>query len=346
MPVSRFITLILLMIVALSSAPATTASAAQSDASIVTYAYACPEGTLPSDDLATACTEPMADVFFWLFTEVAVAGQEYSDTDGAVYFSPADPGTYRIQETVPEGYANPQVICDFDRDGVQSTENLDVSDTTQVQFEYDEGDEVTCNWYNLPATTDEEAGGTEPEVECTTSQPGEPEATSSPEPGSISVTFEVTCSITTPANPDGSGTEVSDLPEDEESDSGDGGSTGEFGTLGIVVRTCEDPVDTDTSYDDLMLECPLWWDSHAWELNGEPLDDESGAPTWPVLDLGTVTVTNLDPEAEHPGIAYCTVNPIDGKSTEPVAFPVEEGTIVIEHDVPSIIYCDWFMFPG
>jgi hypothetical protein len=338
----------LLMIVALSGIPTATASAAQGNASVVsTYAWACPEGTLPSDDLATVCSEPMSDVFFWLFAVTYVAGQEFSDADGAVHFSPTESGTYRIQQgTVPEGYANPQVTCVFYREGAPLFEHMEVSDSIQVSFEYEEGDEVRCNWYNIPAT-DEEAAEPEPEVECTIAQPGDIVSSATPEPDSqsISITFNVTCSFTVQANPDEQEAEVTEKPEDEPTDSDVGGATGGFGTLGIVVRTCEDPIDIDTAYDVLMLECALWWDDNSWELNGEPFEDDSGAPIWSVLDLGTVTVTNLDSGANSEGVAYCTINPVDGESTDPVAFPVEDGTIVIEHEVPSIIYCDWFLFP-
>ena len=166
MPKSRFLKLSLLIILVFSMVPMNPASASQGDEPIVIHVYDCPAGTLPADDLATICTDPAPDIEFWLGTIDEDAGLTTSDAEGTASFASVEPGYYAINETVPDGYAQPFVTCIFTRGGVATQEERqDLYLGSQIRFEYAEGDLVECSWYNLLDDGAETGTGDGPDIE-------------------------------------------------------------------------------------------------------------------------------------------------------------------------------------
>jgi LPXTG-site transpeptidase (sortase) family protein len=105
----------------------------------------------PANDFSQDCTTATNGVRFSLYTPGGQVLQ--SDTgdsvDGAVYFGGLDPGTYTIEESVPDGIAAYAVLnckTSVEGDGVMPVN----SKTHSVDIEIAYGQEIFCDWYNFP----------------------------------------------------------------------------------------------------------------------------------------------------------------------------------------------------
>ena len=70
--------------------------------------------------------------------------------------------------------------------------------------------------------------------------------------------------------------------------------------------------------------------------------------SWPSVNPGTVTVTEVAPDPIRPSVAFCSLQPSSGgpltKDGEEV--PLNDGVMTIELDEGDTLMCDWYRFPG
>ena len=70
--------------------------------------------------------------------------------------------------------------------------------------------------------------------------------------------------------------------------------------------------------------------------------------SWPSVNPGTVTVTEVAPDPVRPSVAFCSLQPSSGgpltKDGEEV--PLNDGVMTIELDEGDTLMCDWYRFPG
>jgi hypothetical protein len=148
------------------------------------HKWACPEGFDPNSsdqEFMETCTEAMDGVAFALTTE---SGVEALDTvDGLVVFGGIGAESIGIQETIPEGFGNPYVICEYDDD-----EWHDIGESSGfIEYQFTGGGEtLVCHWFNLhagsgdltiykwtcPADYDLHAEGADPAADCTEATSG------------------------------------------------------------------------------------------------------------------------------------------------------------------------------
>jgi len=130
--------------------------------SVTVYKYTCPADYDLSNPQAD-CTQLTDDVDFHLLPE---GGSQLDATtgsagNGAVYFGDVPSGNTKLWETVPAGTINTYVTCQwFDNNGpyvYQQFPVLAVWDGAPIgnaiDFSIAQGDEVVCQWYNVPTKT-------------------------------------------------------------------------------------------------------------------------------------------------------------------------------------------------
>lgn len=124
--------------------------------SITVYKWACPAGydyTKPGADPKTECTEALNGVNFTLVdTDPATVDLQTMTGDsipGAVYFGGEQPGDYTLTETIPDGIASAFVLdCTGGSTGMVHPIPLAVGNVLNLTL--GSGDQIVCNWYNVP----------------------------------------------------------------------------------------------------------------------------------------------------------------------------------------------------
>jgi hypothetical protein len=142
--------------------------------SVTLTKYACPEGYdsehASLDELRWDCAETMNGVRFALVPVLADAGQQDVDftsgtqTTGGLAPGLAtwetEPGDLTLAEEIPAGYGEPIVYCeswlpDFGFTGYASTP----ASNGQIAFTLAAGEDLSCEWYNVPADEWDHDGG-------------------------------------------------------------------------------------------------------------------------------------------------------------------------------------------
>lgn len=132
------------------------------DQSVTVWKYTCPADYDLSDPQAD-CTQLTDGVDFHLLPE----GQAQLDATtgdvepGAVYFADVPTGNFKLWETPPTGTINTYVTCQwFDNYGpyvYQSFDSLVAYDGSSIGNSFDfslaQGDEIVCQFYNVPEKT-------------------------------------------------------------------------------------------------------------------------------------------------------------------------------------------------
>ncbi len=125
------------------------------DGSVTIYKTACPAG-YDGDDYDEDCYDnPVADVSFSILrTGTDNAVSDDTDANGVVAFplSPFAPGSFSVNELNAGGTGTYAVFCT--KDG--GTAVVDVAytgsgDVQGITFDAEAGDEIACDWFNLPA---------------------------------------------------------------------------------------------------------------------------------------------------------------------------------------------------
>ena len=120
--------------------------------SIQVTKYTCTPGYGGSSyaDFRDDCTEPTNGVTFLLGVEggadptVAVTGEE---SVGVVFYGDLAPGNYSLSEDVPGDVSTPRAYCRIDGGKLF---RLELGDDGVGFFDNVEGQEITCDWYNVP----------------------------------------------------------------------------------------------------------------------------------------------------------------------------------------------------
>ncbi len=134
-----------------STSPSTTAASSRSSS---TSARRHLDHDATFEDYTYECTTPHADVEFKLDgLSTGNPGSYYTDQDGKVSWDEREADTYYLTETVPSGYGTPVVFCDryfpFDEE-VPEYIGYDIYELAQIQFDLEEGQYITCYWFNIP----------------------------------------------------------------------------------------------------------------------------------------------------------------------------------------------------
>lgn len=88
------------------------------------------------------------------YPDHVIGGQEAE----YIGWSDLDPGVYRIQERVPDGYSDPYVICDGSIAGIENVRANFVELAApggEVAYDVAEDETLTCEWFNVAGESDD-----------------------------------------------------------------------------------------------------------------------------------------------------------------------------------------------
>jgi LPXTG-site transpeptidase (sortase) family protein len=127
--------------------------------------YVCPAGfdayTADYGALSTNCSENMADVEFMVMQGDVILQSGLTDTYGFLDLGTVPAGSLSVVEDVPEGYGLPVVYCQsINVEFPQGVIAEMVIDGNQFSYQFSDGEEIGCNWFNVPGTepADDEDG--------------------------------------------------------------------------------------------------------------------------------------------------------------------------------------------
>lgn len=113
--------------------------------------YDCPSGVnaaTSTGKLATDC-QPFAGVTLTLSGAGGDTAMQ-TDSSGAATWTGVMPGDYSVQESLPDGYDAPVVLCKIGDPNSAPAQKMDVANAA-ISFTVASGQPVQCVWYNLPA---------------------------------------------------------------------------------------------------------------------------------------------------------------------------------------------------
>ncbi len=126
------------------------------DGTITIQKWTCPLNyniDHPAADPALDCTERTDGIPFSLLSDLGTFPDATTgdDGEGMVYWGELEAGDYQLDETIPDGMFPVIVTCTWYEDlGPYVYDTLIPTENGVIDLSLAEGDDVVCDWYNIP----------------------------------------------------------------------------------------------------------------------------------------------------------------------------------------------------